>query len=456
MTPPHPASIERSLAISRLEGIPASVMIGVIDYYLIPFGLFLGATTQQIGLLVALPQLLGAAALLFAVKAVGLMGSRLRFIVRGAALQAALLLPVALLAVAPMPWRIGILIGLIIGYRVLMNLVGAAWGSLMSDYLPPERRGRYFGGRSSLVGLAQVSGMALAGLLLFLTKRPAPALGFLLIFLIAALARAGSAAALARMTDLPLAHAPGQRFTFLAFLRRFQESNFVRFTLYVAGITFVTHLAAPYFSVHMLRNLHFNYLTYMAVNLSALGMSLLAFPIWGRHADVVGNARVLKTTSLLVPLLPLVWIVTANPLLLMINEGISGFIWGGFNLCAANFVYDAVTPEKRVQCLGYFNLINGVAIFGGTTLGGWLAERLPAIHGYSLLTLFGLSGVLRLLVHFLLSRHFEEVRHTARKVSSRQLFFSVVGIQPLWGEHAEGALPLWRRFTHRPMHTPRS
>ena len=38
--------IRRSLDVSWKEGIPASVMIGILEYYLVPFGLFLGATTQ--------------------------------------------------------------------------------------------------------------------------------------------------------------------------------------------------------------------------------------------------------------------------------------------------------------------------------------------------------------------------------------------------------------------------
>ena len=454
----HERTITHSLRIGWLEGIPSAIMLGITEYYVVPFGLFLQATTRQIGWLVALPQLLGACAGAWAVTAVDLVGSRRRFLVRAVALQAALLVPLAALGLWAFPGRVWWLIAGMMGFRVLMSLIGPAWGALMSDYLPPERRGRYFGGRARAVGAAQLGGMAIGAVLLFLTKQRAPALGFCAIFLIAAAARAVSARYLSQLIDLAPAHATDASFGFLAFLRRLQESNFVRFTLYVAGITFATHLAAPYFSVFMLRDLHFNYLTYMAVHLASLAMSLLALPIWGRHADVVGNARVLKTTGLLVPLLPLAWIVTANPALLMINEGLSGFIWGGFNLCATNFVYDAVTPAKRLRGLGYFNLINGMAMCAGAALGAHVAEWLgsphnahllwgvlPPINGSSLLMLFALSGALRLLAHCLLARHFEEVRASSRRVSSRELFFSVVGIRPLWGEHQDSPLPSLRR-----------
>jgi len=54
--------IRRSLSISWKEGIPASVMLGITDYYIVPFGLFLGASPPEIGLLVAFPHLIGSVA----------------------------------------------------------------------------------------------------------------------------------------------------------------------------------------------------------------------------------------------------------------------------------------------------------------------------------------------------------------------------------------------------------
>ncbi len=438
--------VRESLRISRFEAIPASVMLGIFDYYLIPLALFLGATTPQIGLLSALPHLLGSLSLLFAVKAVGWVGSRQRFVWRTAALQAALLIPVAALPLLPLPGKIGLLIALMAAFRVLLNLIGPAWGSLMSDYLPAEKRGLYFGGRARIVVAAQLACIGLAGLTLSAAKRTAPAAGFAAIVAAACAARFISAWQLSRMADMPARASPGNDFTFLMFLRRFRESNFVKFVFYTAGIVFTTFLAAPFFSVYMLRDLRFDYATYMVVHLAAVVPGLLTLPIWGRHADAVGNARVLKTTGIIVPFIPLLWLVSPSPAYLVFVELVAGFTWGGFNLCATNFIFDAVTPEKRVRCLGYFNLINGIAIFAGTSLGGLLADRLPPLLGHRLLFLFTLSGALRLAVYLLLAPRFQEVRASSRRVSSLQLFFSVVGIRPLLGEDHEPILPVFKRL----------
>lgn len=429
--------IKESLSISWKEGIPASMMLGVLDYYLVPYGLFLGATNRVVALLSALPHLAASVAQLWAVEAVRRAGSRLRVVVATAAAQGAVLLPMAALALADFPGRLAALVALAVAFRVLNNLCGTAWSSLVSEYLPAQRRGGYFGWRARIAGLATLAGTALGGLLLAGMKPVSLAGGFLILFTAAALLRFLSAAMLSRMTELPLTSSPGSDFTFLMFLRRFRESNFVKFVLFVAGMLFTTSLAAPYFSVYMLRDLGLGYFTYMVIHLAAAVGSLAAFPIWGRNADVVGNARILKITGWLLPVIPLLWLVSRDPAYLMLVEFFAGFVWGGFNLCAANFIYDAVTPEKRVRCLGYFNLISGIAIFSGAMIGGFLADRLPPLLGLPLMTLFLISGLARAGAVLLLTGRFKEVRESARKVSSRQLFFSVVGIRPLAGEALE-------------------
>lgn len=348
-----------------------------------------------------------------------------------------MLLPAAALAFLPISHRIWILTVCLVAFRVLGNYIGAAWGSLMSDYLPEGVRGRYLGWRSQVIGAAGVAGVGAAGTLLFLMRKVDAAAGFFLIFFAAALCRFISFYLMTRMADVPQRRSRGDDFTFFMFLRRFRESNFVRYVLYVASITFAAHLAAPYFSVYMLRDLGFTYLEYTALHLAAVSAGLLSFPLWGRHADLVGNARILKITSFLIPVIPFLWLASRNWFYLVAVEMFSGFVWGGFNLCATNFIFDAVTPPKRVRCLAYFNLISGGAIFAGASLGGFLAGRLPPLFGARMLTLFFVSGVIRLAAHFLLSPRFREVRGSAKHVSVRDLFFSVLGFRPLAGTAQE-------------------
>src|SRR5687767_11809250 len=72
--------IQKSLTYCWKEGVAAQVMLSILDYYLIPFALYLGASTLQVGVLIALPVLLSSISQFSAVKAVYIAGNRLRLI----------------------------------------------------------------------------------------------------------------------------------------------------------------------------------------------------------------------------------------------------------------------------------------------------------------------------------------------------------------------------------------
>ena len=437
---------QKSLDVSWKEGIPAAMMQAVIDNYLIPLGLFLGASPGQIGLLVAIPNLLSSICLIFAVKAAKITGSQLRFLVLAAALQAALLFPMSFLALLrPQGLLIPVLILLVTLFRILGNLIGTVWQGLMSQYLPPEECGKYFGWRSQIATLASVVGIAGGGTLLYLLDKSFHfrGLGFFLLFASIGSFRAISSYLMSHMQDVTIPHDRAHDFTFWMFITRVRESNFVKFVLFVASISLTTNLASPYFNVYMLRELHFSYLQYMIVTLLTILVGWIAFPAWGRHADHVGNARILHATSLLIPLVPFLWLFSKNFYYLIAVEMYAGFIWSGFNLCAVNFIYDAVIPAKRMRCLSYFNLINGSAIFIGASLGGILAEHLPPLRGSRFYSLFLLSTLLRLFSSVFLSNQFQEVRKTHRKISSLELFFSLAGIKPIAGNNETTQTMTW-------------
>lgn len=436
--------VRASLRASFKDGIFAAVMLGVTEHYVIPFALLMEATVQQVGWVSALPNWLGSISQLFAVPLIGWIGGRLKFLVRAVTAQAILLLFIGSLAWVELSYRLEFLLLLLVLFTVSGGLAGPAWGSLMSDYIPLKRRGRYFGWRNRILGLVAVVSMVGAGLVLYSTRAPSPSTGFFIIFLVGAVARFISARCIAQMRDVPMKK-PTDDFTFYMFVARFRESNFLKFIAFVATLTFSSYLASPFFAVFMLRDLQFSYFTYMVLQVASTLAGLIALPWWGRHADLVGNVRVLRLSGFMVTLIPILWLVTHNLFYLTLLQMLGGFAWSGVTLSATNFIYDAVTPQKRIRCIGYFNVINGTALFFGAALGGFFASRLPPLLGYSLHSLFGLSSLCRLVFYFLLCRRFQEVR-PSREVSSQELFFSVVGIRPIVGGPRDWVL---RPIRHR-------
>ena len=424
--------VRESLRSSYKDGICAAFMAGVTDYYATPAALFLGATIQQIALVTALPNLLSSLSQFFSVRVIYWVGGRLKLLVRLVFSQATLILCIAMLPLLQISHRVELLLILLILSAICGGLAGPAWGSLMSDYVPAKKRGQYFGWRNRTVGAVTVAGVIASGLLLNFFHQRYYGAGFWMIFTLAAAARYLSGYFISHMDEPPHRKDPASDFTFVMFLRRFRESNFLRFVVFSGCLTFATYLATPFFAVFMLRDLQLSYITYLALQDCSSLAALVALPLWGKHADLVGNVRVLRLSSFLAALIPIFWLFSQTPAYLMGVQTVSGFAWSGVTLSAGNFIYDAVTPQKRVRCIAYFNVINGIALFFGSSLGGYLASRLPPLFGSPLLGLFALSCFCRLAFYLLLSRTFREVR-AAHEVSIQELFFSVVGIRPLVG-----------------------
>ena len=119
------------------------------------------------------------------------------------------------------------------------------------------------------------------------------------------------------------------------------------------------------------------------------------------------------------------WLFSHSLWYLLVIQVFGGFFWAGFNLCAINFIYDAVSPEKRTRCISYFNFINGFGMFAGALFGGYLIKVVPAYFGYQVMTIFLISGIVRALVAFVLSPRIHEVRQV-KAVKASELFYSVI------------------------------
>ncbi len=407
------------------------MMSGVTDYYVIPFALALGATALQIGWISGLPNLLASFGQFFAVGLIYRVGGRRRLLVWSVLGQTVLLFAVAQIAWLRVVYAVELLLALWVGFAIAGAVAGPAWGSLMTEYIPRAKRGQYFAWRSRTMAIVSMVTMMAGGALLYASKSVTARTGFFVIFMFAALCRLVSAHYLSQMEEVPQRRDPASDFTFWRFLTRFRESNFVKFVAFVAALTFAAYLAGPFFVVFMLRDLQFSYLTFTLLHILATLAGFVALPLWGRHADWVGNVRVLKLAAFLTVVVPVFWLLSRNVLYLAFVQMFAGFAWSGVNLCASNFIYDAVSAQKRARCISYFSAINGFALFLGATTGGFLASQLPPIHGFPLLSLFAVSATARFVAFASLVKGFREVR-PLEQVSFQALFFSVVGIRPLF------------------------
>lgn len=424
--------IRKTLRLSFLEGVFSSCSLGFTLDYITPYALVLKANSRQIGFLAALPFFSASLTQFKIADITEKLKSRKRVISIFAFLNAVMLVPIMLIPYWFSKHPVLFLIAFMTLFTVFNALTGPAMLALISEYIPYRMRGKYFGWRAQIMSIILISSSLTSGFILQLFKN-CVLKGFLIIFSIALASRFISWYFLRHLRHL---YEPALRikkeayFSFLDFVRGMKESNFGRFVLFVSGLQCCVNVAAPFFSVFMLKDLKFNYITYTMITSTVMATHILTIRRWGRVADKVGNVRVLKFTALLISSLPLWWLISRNPVYLFFAQVLSGFAWSGFNLCAGNFIFDAVTPQKRIRCIAYMGIFVGLAVFLGGIIGGQLANVLHNIFGYRLLTLFLIASILRFSVVFLLATKIKEVR-TVEPLNIKDIVFSVVGIRPV-------------------------
>jgi len=420
--------VRNSLKLSVLDAAAYAAMLGLIQNYVTPLALALKATTAQIGLLSSIPSITMAFSQLAAPDLSERAGSRKGLILPVVFMHAVMFIPILLIPFIFHTFQVWWLIGFVTISAVLGSISNPAWGSMMADLVPVRLRGRYFGsrGRISLI-ITLVFSLAAGGILQLFTGKGFA--GFAILFGGATLFRLLSFYFLSRMYEpvQPLGEKNGTGL--LQMIKQMGASNLGKFTFYIALIDLCTNISAPFFTVFMLRDLNFSYATFtIVVSFSAIS-SLIFQTFWGRRADLAGNIKVIRVTSVLLPIVPLLWLVSHNTFYLMAANIVSGFAWSGYGLAAVNFVYEASEAKNRTKHIALFNATDGVAVCIGALIGGYLVPHLPAILGYQLRTLFTISGILRGLVVVLMLRQILEVRRVP-KLSLYQFLMGRSGTVP--------------------------
>jgi MFS family permease len=426
------------------EGSLDAVKVGVAETYFGAFGVFLGGTPMQVGALATLPPLVGAMTQVWGMRLAERAASRRDAAVRCIQLQAALLSSLLLVQYlfGVGWWALVALIGLVSLYQMTNGLLAPVWNSLMGDLIPPTSRGEFFGYRNTWVSIVTFVSVILGGQLIHISSlTDRAALGFCAVFAIGAYSRFLSASWLARLPDEAL-HVPAEsKFSFWQFIRRAKQSNFVRFALFTSAMNFAASLSGPYFAMYMLNDLRMSYYEYTLAVSAVVLVQFAVMRSWGRLSDQFGNRKILGITGALVSVNPLLWLVSSKLWFVILIQLYSGLFWAGFNLAAANFVFDAVSPQKRARCFAYQSIINGWFVFLGSVLGGLAATQLPRsaseifsgwVNYSPFLVLFVLSALARVLTMVLLFPRFKEVR-TVQKIRSYELLIRVTSLRPLWG-----------------------
>jgi MFS family permease len=424
---------ERSLRHSLKDAVAFSVMSGAVETYFSAFALFLRASAAQVALVATLPNLIGSAGQLLSAWLAHRLSRRRPLIVGGALLQAAVLLPTALLPLLFPQIAIPFLLICLSLYYGAANFIAPQWMSLMGELVPERRRGRFFARRTALAQITAFAALFAAGLLLNGAQMlELTAWGFGLLFAIAAAARLISAHHLANMHE-PHPHAASvEPLHDLRWLRADAYKPALGFSVFFVLMQSAVGISAPFFAIYMLDFLQFSYVEFMANTGMSVLVQFLTLRYWGRIGDVMGNRLVLRTTGLVIPALPALWMVSGNFWYLLLVQALSGFAWAGFSLSAGNILYDLVPREKRATYQALQNVVMTAGVFLGSMLGVAVTHHLPAELDFGPLRLslpsalmwaFMFSALARLFVSALLLGRLPEPRRPRQTASPYQLVY---------------------------------
>ena len=410
------------MRLSLLEGVFWAIMTGFCEAYVAPFALYFHASNQQMAFLLTLNYLVGALGQIIGAAAVDYFHNRRRLCVIFSALQGLAIIPLFVLPqLLPENWGDDAIVFFWGVVLFGLNLNIPPWTSLMGDIVPINSRGDYFG-RRNRINVGVIFGASLLAVTALTLTQKAGHLftGFGIIFGTAALARFISAYLLSRHYDPPYTASIGLSLGWRDFVSKIRHTDFGRFAIFYACIIGSVTVASPYFSVYMLRDLHWSYAGFIVNNAAFMAGQTLLVRRWGQLGDRHGNRCVLGYTCSILITIPTLFAISQNYYYLLGVQVLAGIAWAGFLLAGQNYLLDCVPTAERARATSYLGLVVGFCSFcGGPIFGAFLANNLPidyhfGIMGFSLVSsipaVFVASSLARLATVLFLFPRVREIR----------------------------------------------
>ncbi|RJQ16768.1 MFS transporter [Candidatus Woesearchaeota archaeon] len=426
------SKIKRSLKYSIVDGAFYSAMVGFGESFFSAFAVFLKATAIQLGLLTALPQLLGSLADIYSTKLLKVFKSRKRFVAMFGLFQGWIYIPIALVFFFG-DLQVWHLIAFVCLYTITGMLINPIWHSWMGDLVDEKERGVYFSKRNRVIGFVSFITFLLGGYLLeqFSGNTLTQYIGFAALFGLALFMRLGSFIYLTKKYEPEYDVEHGLNLSIKNFFRDIKANNFGSLFYYLTWMNFSVYLAGPFFTAYMLYDLGFNYLVFAVVTGVSIISKYLFMPWWGKSSDKYGTRKMLTLAGFLMPAVPLLWMLSPNMTYLILIQIYAGFAWAGFELTSANFIFDATNTEQRATYVAYFNVFNGIAIFIGAGIGS-LIVKYNHVFASSILLIFLMSFIARYAVSFIFLPKLKEVR-TVQSISYKDLLLNIFTVRAVRG-----------------------
>ncbi len=178
----------------------------------------------------------------------------------------------------------------------------------------------------------------------------------------------------------------GKRNLFRVIGEPFKDSNFKSLILFLGSWNFAINLAAPFFTVYMLKRLQLDMTFIIILTIISQAMNFFFLHVWGKYTDRFSNKSVLGVCGPLFIIRILLWTFTtlpekhalSSPLLFIIHI-FTGISAAGVSLASGNIGLKLAPKGEATPYLAAISLVNslgaGIAPVLGERFADFFAER---------------------------------------------------------------------------------
>lgn len=367
------------------DGLASQTMVTLTGgVFLVAFALKLGASNLVIGLLAAIPPLTQ----LIQIPSIYLVERyRLR---RAITVYASATSRVFWLLIALIPFLVSIearltfLIAALFLHTTFAAVGATSWNSWMRDLVPQDRLGSFFAKRMSLATGLGISVSLAAGVYIDFWKKLFPHYelqSYSILFLFGFLVGMLGVYFITSIPEPRMTPTKGKLKFFTLILQLFKDTNFKNLIMFSGSWGFAVNLAAPFFTVYMLKRLQLDMSFIITLAILSQLTSLAFLRVWGRLSDRFSNKSVLGVSGPLFVGCILAWTFTTMPEkyiltipLLVAIHIFMGISTAGVNLASGNIGLKLAPKGQATAYLATRNFITSVAAGIAPVLGGKLAD----------------------------------------------------------------------------------
>lgn len=399
-------SISRNgMIAATMEGFPAIIVMLLLGGpYLTGFLLYLGASSTQIGIVLAIPNLANVLQILSAILIQKFQNRKIGLLLFGGMHRIIWTSTGLIPFFVPHEWWVVVYI-----FVTMAAFASNAFGivfytSLMADMVPAKVRGRYFGLRNSLIWALGCVVLVIGGQILDRTPEPT---GFHILYVICAVCSVLNLLAFTRYPNLPFAPSEQQDMRRMI-VQPFLHRPFLKATLFIALWLLLQGLSIPFYNYVMLDLMQISYSWISFITMSQNVAMMASYYVWGTLNMRFSTRTLLFWTMPLIATSSLLWgltsVASAIPVLFLIHI-LLGIGTGGFNQLLFNFVVGDTPKSERPMFIAVFYGITGLAGFIGPVLGGLVYKHLAYTPAW--VQTFGIAvtvGIVLVLIAALLGR----------------------------------------------------